>query len=35
MKKNYEIPTIDVIEINDNDILTESTNKDVEWPWGE
>ena len=29
--KNYENPTIEVIELEVNDVLTESNNADVAW----
>ena len=32
MKKNYEMPVIDVIELETNDVLTGSV--DFKWPWG-
>ena len=33
MKKNYEMPIIEVVELETNDVLTSST--EVSWPWGE
>ena len=32
-KKTYEKPEVEVIVISDNDILTESSESEVEW-WG-
>ncbi len=29
--KNYEMPTIEVVELEVNDVLTESTNADISW----
>ena len=29
--KNYENPTIEVIELEVNDVLTESNNADIAW----
>lgn len=31
MKHNYEIPMIEVVELEVNDVLTESNNVDVAW----
>ena len=33
MKKNYEMPIIEVVELETNDVLTSST--ELGWPWGE
>ena len=33
MKKNYEMPIIEVVELETNDVLTSSA--EVGWPWGE
>ncbi len=31
MKQIYEMPTIEVVELAVNDVLTESTNADIAW----
>ena len=31
MKKVYELPVIEVVELEVNDVLTESNNADVAW----
>lgn len=33
MKKNYEMPLIDIIKLEENDVLTGSV--DFKWPWGD
>ena len=33
MKKNYEMPIIEVYELETHDVLTSSA--EVGWPWGE
>lgn len=35
MKKVYEKPLLEVVILEEKDILTESSNTDLDWPWGE